>query len=338
MAEAQTQIEEDDIDETAQKAAEIGKQIGVVDNKAAKEDDAPDYEVIEGDDADDARIAKQRDDAYGDSSRGKREQLSNKEKRELRKKRLAEKFNEKDAIIGHLQSELQATNGRLNEFENRFLNIDKSKVEDAIINTRATLAKATSDYETAFSEGDGKKATAAMDLMYQAKQGLEKLEGWKQQNSTTRTSANAPDPRTISKAKAWADKHKDWYNPNGADEDSEIAKSLSGVLANEGYDSNTERFWKELDKRLVKRGIIDADEAGDDEDDEPAPKKRKRASGGSPPVSGGSNRDDTGSGKIKISLPTHYVNTLKENGIWDDVPRRNRVIQGYLKARREAQA
>lgn len=335
MAEEQDQIDNDDIDETAVKAAEIGKIIGAEDNKNPSKDEAPDYEIEE---ENDERIAKERTSQAGATS--ERKKLTTKEKRDARKRAVDRRLGEKDEINRQLQEQLNVTAARLNSFEDRFSNLDRAKVDDAIGQTKAVLAKAAQDYKAAFSEGDGDKATAAMELMHDAKTRVGQLEAWKQNNSKVTTQQNnGPDPRTVSKAKAWAAKH-DWYDASGTDEDSEVAKSISGVLANEGFDPTTDKFWKELDKRLLKRGIIDADETDeveedDYEDDEPAAKKPKKR--GSPPVSGGSNRGGD-AGKVKISLPTRYVNTLKENGIWDDVPRRNRVIQGYLKARREAAA
>lgn len=335
MAEEQDQIDNDDVDETAVKAAEIGKAIGVEDNKTLK-DDVPDYEIEE---ESDERIAKEREPRAGVEGRKK---LSTKEKRDARKRAVDRRLNEKDSVIEQQQQQLQELAAWKNQVEGRLTNVDKGKVDDAMANLGAAYNKAKADYTSAFTEGDGEKAAAAMTAMYEHQRKFEDLQKLKQQyeRAPAAPQNTMPNPKVISKAKAWAAKH-DWYDASGTDEDSEIAKSLSQVLANEGLDPATDKFWTELDKRLVKRGVIDATDAEDaDEDDyedeEPVAKKPKKR--GSPPVSGGSNRGGDAGGKMKISLPTRYVNTLKENGIWDDVPRRNRVIQGYLKARREAQA
>lgn len=334
MAEEQDQIENDEVDETAIKAEEIGKAIGVEDNKTPK-DDVPDYEIEE---EGDERIAKEREPRVAS---GERKKLSTKEKRDARNRARERKFAEKDSTIEQLRNETEELRAWRSQVEGRLANVDKGKVDDAIASVSNAFAKAKADHASAFTEGDGEKATAAMIAMSEANTRYQELAKLKQQLDRAPAAPqqnNAPNPKTISKAKAWAAKH-DWYTLGGKDEDSTIASSLSQVLADEGFDPSTDKFWNELDKRLVKHGVIDADEIENDEDDyedeEPAAKKSKKR--GSPPVSGGSNRGGDG-GKVKITLPTRYVNTLKENGIWDDEKRRNKVIQGYLKARREAAA
>lgn len=337
---AQNQDDEIEIDDVATKAKEIGKAVGV--DNAGKEDDAPDYEIEEGDEVEDRRVARER----GESSDGQRsfKKQSAKEKRDARKRLVSRRIGEKDQTISQLQEQLFAASSKLNEFESRFSSLDKDKVDNAIINNKNIIAQADADYKKAFAEGDGDASSVALEKKYEAKGRLNQLEHWKQNNAkvvTTPNNPNAvPSAHVISKAKAWANKHKDWYDPNGKDEDTAIARSLSGVLADEGFDPTTDKFWKELDKRLIKKGVIDQDELDDidndddelDElDDKPAPKAKKRPV---PPSGGGnSNRGDFGN-KIKIKLPTHYVNTLKANGIWDDVPTRNKVIKGYLENRK----
>lgn len=328
------EIENDDIDDVAQKAAEIGEAIGVEkkDLPKGKDDDAPDYEIEE---EGDERIAKEREPRPGEG--GDRKKTTAKEKRDAKKRAVERKLNEKDGEINQLRSETEELRAWRAQVEGRLANVDKGKVDEGMNKAAADYNAAAAEYETAFTEGDGAKARTATEKMFNSKQAYDQLKGIKAQLDKPAPANNAPNPRIINKAKAWAAKH-DWYDASGTDEDSEIAKSLSQVLANEGLDPSTDKFWTELDKRLIKRGVIDADESGDYEDDyeddEPVAKKPKKR--GSPPVSGGSNRGGDGTGKIKISLPTHYVNTLKAEGIWDDVPRRNRVIKGYLAARREA--
>lgn len=341
MADAQTQDDDLEVDDVVTKAKEIGKTVGV--DNVDKENDVPDYEIEEGDEVEDRRVARERGESY-DGQRPIKKQTA-KEKRDARKRLVSRRIGEKDQVINQLQEELYRTSSKLNEFESRFSNLDKDKVDIAIRDNKAIIAQADVEYKKAFAEGDGDASGTALEKKYEAKNRLGQLEYWKQNNAKTAASANtsaAPSPYVISKAKAWTNKHKDWYDPNGKDEDTEIAKSLSGVLANEGFDPATDKFWKELDKRLIKKGVIDPEEAEDvDPDDEELeeledkPKPRKRPS---PPSGGGnSNRGDFGN-KIKIKLPTHYVNTLKANGIWEDIPRRNRIVKEYLENRKKLSA
>ena len=329
--------EEIEVDSTEDKAAEIGKQLGVDDDKGLKrmlkaDQDAPDYEVVEEKDEDD-RIAKEREPKV---AKADRKQLTNKEKRELRKKRINEKFNEKDQIIQQQQQQLEALSNRLNEFEGRLSSVDKAKVDEVLAQSISSFNQAEKDHMDAFREGDGEKATKAMRVMYDAQRNIEKLQGLKQQYdklpAKPQQAVAGPDPVVVNKAKEWASKH-DWYRADGGDEDSEIAKAISGTLANEGYDPRTNDFWDELDDRLEKRGI--GDHEGDDKDNteediQPAPKRRT-----APPINGGSNRNDI-KGKKTVTLPTSYINMLKANGIWDDVPRRNKIIAERERILKEA--
>ncbi len=333
MSEAQARTDDDDdnIDITAQKAAEIGKQLGV-------EDDNEEIEVIE--DTGDARIAKERPEAGGDN-RGERKPLSNKEKRDLRKKNLAKKFSEKDNEIAELRAKVAESESWRQQMDQRFSNIDKQKIEQAEIDNKNALAKAEAEYVTAFTEGDGQKAAIQMGIMYDAKENLKKIDHIKQQfnRAPVAPQNNGPkaDPKVISKAQAWAAKHA-WYKADGSDEDSEIAKAISGKLAQEGMDAKSDEFWDELDARLEKRGIITRDEEEDEDDEElrevqkPAPKKRA-----APPVGGGSNRNDVG-GKRKVVLPTAYITHLKEKGWWDDIKQRNKMIKAYEANRKNLEA
>lgn len=312
MADTQ-EIEQDEIDITEQKAKAIGKELGVVDDKPA--DDVPDFDIQE---ESDERIAKPR------GEKPERKQLSNKEKRELRKKRINEKFNEKDGIIAAQQEELNNLKRRMSDVDNRLSGINQAEVNKAWEANIAAFKNAEVEHAAAFTEGDGIKATKSMQAMYDAQRNIEKLQGIKQQmekqpaQQQSRQEQSRPDPSVVNKAKAWAEKNT-WYNAGGVDVDSEIAKAISGVLVNEGYDPKSDDFWDELDDRLSDKQIGGI---GDDED-EPAPKAvRKRSS---PPVANGSNRGDL-KGKKTITLPTSYINMLKANGIWDDVKRRNKVI------------
>lgn len=335
MAEEQDNVEVDDV---ADKATLIGKELGVEDKTKGKEDDVPEYEVVEEDDVSDERVAKEKNPA----PKGERKQLSNKEKRDLRKKRVAEKFNAKDEVIAQQAAQMAAMAERLSQVEGRISNVDKAKLHDAITQTEQVYHQAERDHAQAFEENDGAKATKAMRLMYEAQRRLEQLNGLKQQEANKpvqyQPSADGPDPIVIKKGRAWAEKH-DWYKPDEADEDSEIAKAISGTLVKEGFDPRTDDYWEELDERLASRGI-GADETEEDEDDKPKQRKdeqpRRRSA---PPVGGSSHRGGgDGGGKVQIKLSTKFVQALKDNGKWDDLPTRNRLIKEHLAIRRENQA
>lgn len=322
MADTQ-EIDNDEIDTTEDKAKAIGKEIGIVDDEP--EEDVPDYDIQE---EPDERVAKEREPKLVKDHKS----LTNKEKRDIRKKRIAEKFNEKDEIIQQQQQQLEQLTRWKNEVDGRLSGINQSELNKAWNETSAAFTKAEQDHAQAFTDGDGTKATVAMRAMYDAQRRLEQLQGLKTQleqpKHVQQVTENPVDIAIVNKAKTWAKKNS-WYNPNGKDVDSEIAKAISGVLANEGYDARSDDFWDELDDRLKERNLGQQDI---DEDEEPQKPVRRRAA---PPVGGGINRGDL-RGKKTITLPTSYINMLKANGIWDDPKRRNKIIADRERILKEA--
>lgn len=313
--------EEVEVNEVANKAAEIGKELGAV------EDDAPDYDIVE---EGDERIAKEK---HAAPDKKDRPQLSNKEKREQRKKRLSEKFDEKDAKIEALTRQNQEFERKLQEFDGHITRYSQQEIETGINNTRQAFAQAEADYDTAFANGDAAGTRKATQSMYEAEQAFKQLNTYKEQAEKKPAAPQKPamDPKIISAAKSWAARN-DWYDPERKDKDSRVAHTISAALEVEGYDPRSDDFWDELDDRLsvVMPDRYEAEE--DDQDD--APKPRKRAA---PPVGGAAGRGDV-KGKIKVALPTHYIAMLKREGIWDDKPRRDRIVKEYLENRKNAGA
>ncbi len=328
---------DDDIDaientETGKKAEEIGKELGV------EKDDTPEYDIQEEDDSPaDERIAKERE-PRKEADKKERKILTNKEKRELRKKRVNDKFNEKDAIIAAQQEKLQQLESWKNEVDGRLSGINKAEVDKAFNATVAAFAQAEKDHADAFAEGDGQKATKAMRVMYEAQRQIEQLQGMKQQLDKQPMQAQQSQPEShvdriiANKVQSW-EADNPWFkkdkNGNGIDDDSEVALALSARLVREGYDPKSDVFWDELDDRLADR--LPEKVARDEEEEVEKPRKRS-----APPVNGGANRSDL-KGKKTITLPTSYINTLKANGIWDDPVRMKKIIADRERILKESQ-
>lgn len=334
LGEKENEIENDEdrgaVDETADKAAAIGKEMG------ADKDEVPDYDVQE---ESDERIAKTRDKAESVSAdRKERRELSNKEKRDLRKKRVREKFGEKDAIIAEQQRQLDALTQRTAQMEGRLSGVDKNAVEAALADSVKVLNAATQQHTDAFREGDGDKATKAMREMYEAQKRIDQLQNMKQQldrqpqqMQTRQEPAFAPE--VINQAKAWVQRNP-WYK-QGENEDSDIAMAISGRLVKEGFDAKDSDFWDELDERLAKKlpHLTDDRQEEDDEPEQVEQKPRKRAA---PPIGGGANRGDI-KGKVAVQVSTEFINTLKREGLWEDKSVRDKQIHAHLKWKRENQ-
>lgn len=329
MAEAQQQEEHDEV---AEKAVEIGKAVGAIDAVEPQED-IPDYEVIE---EDDKRLAKEREPAADKT----RKPTTTKEKREARKKKLIEKVTAaKDQEIQSLRAEIQNLSNRQSQVDRQLTEADKQKVESALIQAQNAFAQAKKDYTASFTEGDGEKNAAALIAMSEADKRYQQLANLKQQYDRAPVQTTGPDPRIIAKKEAFENENRDWYNPQGGDEDSEIAKAIAAALVKKGLDPAGDEYWDELRNRLVDRGVIDAEDDNEpeedyDDEDKPVQQPRKRTS---PPVNGGSNRGDTG-GKKQVRLPAYFVDTLKQNGFWNNPEVRNKHIHEFQKMQKAGKA
>ncbi len=318
---------ENEVDETAEKAKALGKEIGVV------EEDEPDFEIIE---EDDSSLAKNKEAAPADRDKKEREKLSNRDKRLLRKKKINEVISGKDALIQQQAERLAALEARQAEIDGRLSGINKAEIEKSYSDTQAIYAQAERDHDTAFAEGDAAKARQALVAMKEAGDRMNQLRGVYQQlpaqGAAQQQAAPAQNPRKIAddKARAWLQQNS-WYSATGTDKDSIVAQRLSQELINDGYDPKSDDFWDELDSKLDQAGVGAAEE---DEAEEEIIEKPKRRS--TPPVSGGSARGDLKT-KRTITLPTSYIEKMKREApeIWNDPARRSRLLKERERILRE---
>lgn len=314
---------------TEEKAAAIGGKEVV----AEPEEKIPDYDVTEDTGEDTEKEEKEEDDKPLGKSREDHKQLSNREKRQLRKKRLAEKFDAKDAIIKQQAQQLNDLAARLNDVDGKLSQVDQESLQRAWNETQAQFQAAEQEHASAFSTGDGAKATLAMRKMYDAQKRLDELQAInaRNQNVQPKQQSNKQDAVVVNRAKEWAEKNT-WFKNGGSDDDSAIADAIASKLVKEGYDPRSDDYWDELDDRLSQKGIGSQE---DEEDQTQSQRERqeediKPAKRRSPPINGGGGRGDFGAGKTAITLPTAYIQTLKDNGYWEDKPTRDRMIKRYL--------
>lgn len=320
-----------DQDQEVAQAAEENVPNGA-DKDAVKEDDVPDYEITEESEDGDRRLGKTREE------KPDHKQLSNREKRQLRKKRLAEKFDAKDAVIKQQQEQLNNMSARLNEIDGKLSQVDQGALVQTYNESIAAFQEAERKHQEAFKDGDGAKATAAMREMYSAQKRIDECEAIhaRNQSQPARQAVQVRDPVLVSKATSWAERNP-WFKNGGADDDSAIADAIAAKLVKEGFNPKTDGYWDELDDRLSARGIGDDDD--DDQQDQSQSQRERqpvtRQVRRSPPVGGGSGRGDLGGGKTAVTLPTTFVNALKEAGIWDDPKRRNKAIAEHQRIKAE---
>lgn len=305
--------------------------------EVAEKDEAeevPDYEITEDtgekDDEGDKRLGKSREERD-------HKQLSNREKRQLRKKRLAEKFDAKDQVIKQQQEQLNNMSARINEIDGKLSQVDQGALVQTYQEAVTAFQDAERKHSEAFKDGDGTKATAAMREMYSAQKRIDDCEAIHARNQSQpakQPQVQPKDPVLVAKAVSWAERNP-WFKQGGEDDDSAIADTIAAKLVKEGFNPKTDGYWDELDDRLADRGIGDDEEQQEQTQSEQIKQTSERPTRRSPPVGGGNGRGDLGSGKTQVKLPTVFINALKEAGIWDDPVRRNKAIRDHQRIRAE---
>lgn len=180
----------------------------------------------------------------------------------------------------------------------------------------------------ATTNSDGEAFSKAQDMWYEVRREIESIKAIKEQ--AVRTSSNQPiqDNREMQRqASKWMDRNP-WYDPNGDDEDVEIAKVVDQRLVKEGWNPNSSEYWEELDRRLQKRIPHRYTE---DHDERPTRRPRSVVtSSGRENISGSGARNT-------FTLSPEQVRAMKDAGFWDDSEKRNKMIKRYAQEARQSQ-
>jgi hypothetical protein len=127
----------------------------------------------------------------------------------------------------------------------------------------------------------------------------------------------------------WMERNS-WFNPDGKDLDSKIAKQVDETLTSEGWDPNSPDYWDELDNRLQKY-VSHRYNGKTDEN----PNQRSKPRG----IVTGSGRESASraGGKNTFTLSPEQVRAMKDAGFWDDSEKRNKMIKRYAAEARQSQ-
>jgi hypothetical protein len=178
----------------------------------------------------------------------------------------------------------------------------------------------------AASASDGHAMAEAQEMMYEARRQMEALSNVKKAAVEPRKAqGNVPDPRLQRLAANWMERN-DWYDPNGRDTDSKIAKQIDEALVSEGWDPTASEYWEELDNRLHKY----LPHKYNDTTDVRSSTKRPRSvvtSSGRESVNGSTNRNT-------FVLKPEQVRAMKDAGFWDDPDKRSKMIKRYAQEAR----
>jgi hypothetical protein len=248
-------------------------------------------------------------------------------KRKARRELEKRTSEEKDSRIQLLEKQLQQFQERLAVTERRTHSAELGRIDKAIEDSELKIQYAKMKVEEATAAGDGQAMIKAQEMWYEARRNAEALKSVKEQ--AVKAPQNAPmndNTREMQRHAAdWMDRNP-WYNPEGDDEDSEIAKLIDQKMVKEGWNPSTKEYWRELDKRLSKR----VPHLYNDDSDENSSRRPRQV------VTSTGRERFGGSNPKSVTIPPELVRSIKDAGMWDNKPARDRIIAGYFKNQRNA--
>jgi hypothetical protein len=233
----------------------------------------------------------------------------NRNRRREKKERFKRINEEKDSQLTTLQRQNAELMERLAAVERRGVQSELSAMDKKIQEEEERYQWALGQVKKSISEVDGETFASAQQVQADAEK---KLEYWRWKKQTTLEQSEAPpkaDPRVVDYANRWMERNK-WYNPNGGDTDSEIARVIDAQLARENYDPTSEEYWEELDSRLRER----------------LPNKQRRPRS---VVTGSEREVSPARDGNSFYLSPERVRAMKDAGFWDDPKQRARMIKHY---------
>jgi len=259
-----------------------------------------------------------------------------KRNRRRAKKDLIRKTNEeKDLRLQQLARENEEFKRRLANVEDRTRQNDLARIDKGIEDSQVRYEYAKMKLAEAVNANDGNAMVEAQELLADAKQEIAQLTQYKQQAAREaqqqprqQQPVHRPDPSVQRNASEWVNRNS-WYNPEGTDRDSRIAKKMDEVLVEEGWDPKDPDYWDELDSRLQKSLPHRYNVATDNNPVVRKPRNTVASSGREASTAfGGNNRN-------QFTLSPERVKAMKEAGAWDNPERKKAMIANFVRYDRE---
>lgn len=238
------------------------------------------------------------------------------------KKELIKRTNEeKDQRLQLLQRQNEELMRRLSQVERKTVESDLHRLDKMMEDEELKVRYWDTKRKDAFTNRDAEAFSKAEEALMQAKQRLHQMQSAKQKFADEPQQPSV-DPRVARRVKEWMGRNE-WYDPEGKDEDSKIAKVIDQKLTEEGLDPTSEDYWDEFDARLQKRLPHLYTQPQE------KPERRPRS------YVTGSERESVGYGNtVNLRLEPEQVRAMKEAGFWDDKVARARMIKRYAEAAR----
>jgi hypothetical protein len=228
-----------------------------------------------------------------------------------------------------LQRQNQELLARLSAVEHKTHGSELARIDKAIEDQHVRIQYAKMKMSEAASSQDGEGMANAQEMWFEARRAAESLENLKNQASTPRNQAIAPDRNVQKMAAKWMESN-DWYDPSGSDEDSEIALTIDKRMVKEGWNPADPDYWDELDTRLQKRlPHRYNDDTSNDIRNETVTRRPK-----SVVTSSGRESVSSSGGRTSFTLSSEQVKAMKDAGMWDDPEKRAKMVRRYAQEQR----
>lgn len=285
----------------------------------ANSDDKDDDEDDDSESSQAADNSSKGDDEENDDDR-ERIREARREERKLKK----ELAKQREASSKHKISSLERRNEelarRLAAVESTAASFQFAQVDKAIDDETTRVEYAKMKLLQAAQANDAAAQVEYLELLQESKNRLSQVQAYKKQQieNAKRPKQNVPDQVSEAvreNAESWMNKHK-WYDPQGRDTDSRIAKVIDQELAADGWEPSDPEYWDELDSRLASRLPHRYAAKGASKRTNPAP-------------SGRSSNPGAGPSGTTFTLSRERVQAIKDAGAWDDPSKRNQMIKAY---------
>lgn len=225
----------------------------------------------------------------------------------------------------------------IQDLQNRLATVEKNAKEDqmakikkAIEDEEARLRFAKIRLKEATEQADGAAAVSAQEILLSANDRLSKLENFrKQAEQQSQVYEAAADPAVQRFADRWMKKNP-WYDPEGNDPQSRLAKRIDAELAKEGWNPASQSYWNELDARREAE-LQEEENNAYTEPTYETPRKR----GPKSVVTGSEREVGGGASRSTFTLSAEQVRAMKDAGFWDDRSKRDKMIARYAREARQ---
>lgn len=282
------------------------------------DDDAPPQETEPKKEAVKEAAEDDSDEDHPDDTDAVRE--ARRARRKAKKEYIKKTNQEKDQKLVFLQRQNQELMERLASLEQRTHSADLARLDKAMQDEQARLNYAKTKMREATDNSDGQAFIRAQEIYEDARSKVEAMTNFKAKAEQAAPKQElGVNPAIQEMAFDWMDKNP-WYDPDGDDDDSVVAKQIDKKLSAEGWNPSHPSYWKELDKRLQKR--LPHLYTDDIEETQPRRTPKSVVTGSEREVGAGTNRST-------FTLTAEQVRAMKDAGFWDDPKMRAKMVTRY---------